>query len=143
MTAFPRRAARLTVRFPRWPRWLSRAGLFAGGPVFLRWRAYHWPCVMVLPAAGRPRVYPAFVGLAKLQPAAKLTERRLQPVARNRALRQRMVRGKLGQRAFPRGGGARKNFAARRRAAWRNSRRHAQVLFLLDQLRSQLRLDTW
>lgn len=55
---------------------------------------------------------------------------------------QLMVASNLFKKYFPRGFGSLKNFAERLREAWRNSLLHEQVLFLLDQLRFQIRLDT-
>ncbi|MGI0035847.1 MAG: transposase family protein [Nitrososphaera sp.] len=55
---------------------------------------------------------------------------------------QLMVASSLFKKYFPRGFGSLKNFAERLREAWRNSLLHSQVLFLLGQLRFQIRFDT-
>ena len=87
LKAFHRLAARLKKRFPRLPICLSLDGLFAGGPVFLRCRAYNWRFVIVLKEDGLPSVYHEFVGLAKLQPEQKMKERIIKPIEINRNFR--------------------------------------------------------
>lgn len=87
LNAFHRLAARLKKRFPRLPICLSLDGLFAGGPVFLRCRAYKWRFAIVLKEDGLPSVYNEFVGLAKLQPEQKMKERILKPIEINRNFR--------------------------------------------------------
>jgi hypothetical protein len=55
---------------------------------------------------------------------------------------QLTVAGSLLKKYFPRSFGSLKNFAERLREAWRNCLLHPQILFLLDQLRFQVRFDS-
>lgn len=87
LNAFHRLAARLKKRFPRLPICLSLDGLFACGPVFLRCRNYNWRYMIVLKEEGLPSVYQEFVGLARLQPEARLKEQILKPVEIKRSFR--------------------------------------------------------